>query len=51
MHKGHRTLMKLLLVELHTLDLLRKISYIWNSRVRISTAPSTVFKIIIGNLQ
>ena len=47
MHKGHRTLIKFLLLELRTLDLLRKFAlYIWLSRVFVS-ATSTVLKIMI----
>ena len=50
-HRGHRTLIKILLIELHTLDFLRKfVLYTWHSRVNVFAA-STVFKIIIWNLQ
>ena len=36
MHKGHRALINFILLELHTLDLLRNFaSYTWHSRVRV----------------
>ena len=48
MHKGHRTLIDLLIPELHTLDLLRNSAlYTWHSRVCVSATSSTVFKIMI----
>ena len=51
MHKGHRTLIICLLLQLHTLDLLRNFAlYTWHSRVCVS-ATSTVFEIMIRNLQ
>ena len=44
MHKGHRTLIKFLLLVLHTLDFLRKFAlYTWHSLVGVS-ATSTVFQ-------
>ena len=45
MHKGQRTLIQLLLLELHTLDILKKKSvlYTWPSKVRVSTTSPTVF--------
>ena len=47
MLKGHRTLIKFILLELHTLDLLRKFALITcHSRVGVS-ATSTVFEIMI----
>ena len=50
-HKGHRTLIKFLLLELYTLDLLRNMAlYTWHSRVYVSATPK-VFKITIRNLQ
>ena len=52
MYKGHKTLIELLLVELPTLDLLRKfVLCTWHSRVQISAISPTVFKIMIRNLQ
>ena len=48
MHKGHRTLIKLIFVELHTLDLLRKfVLYTWHSRVGVTAVSPTVFEIMI----
>ena len=47
MHKGHRTLIKFLLLVLHTLDFLRNFAlYTWYSWVDVS-ATSTVFKVMI----
>ena len=52
MHKGHRTLVKLLLLELHTLDILITMAlYTWYSRVLVSAICPTVFKVKICNLQ
>ena len=51
MHKGHKTLIKFLLLELHTLDLFRNTAlYTWHSNVCVSPT-STVFKIMIRNMQ
>ena len=48
MHKGHKTLIEILWIELHTLDLLRKfVLYTWPSRVCVSATSPTVFKIMI----
>ena len=45
MHKGHRTLIKFLMLELHTRGLFRKFtSYTWHSRA--VSATSKVFKIM-----
>ena len=45
MHKGRRTLIQLLLLQLHTLILLRKfVLYTLPSRVGVSATPPTVFK-------
>ena len=45
--QGHRTVIKSLLLRLHTLDLLRNFAlYTWRSRVGVSTT-SMVFKIMI----
>ena len=50
MHKGHRTLIQLSLVESHTFDLLRKfVLYTWRSRVSVSAAPK-VLKVMACNL-
>ena len=50
MHKGHKTLIELLLIELYTLDLRRKfILYTWQSRACVSATPS-VFKVMVRNL-
>ena len=52
MHKGDRTLINFLLLELRTLYLLRNMAlYTWHSRVHVSTTPTTVFKIMVRNLQ
>ena len=51
MYKGHRTLIKFSLLELHTLDLLTDMAlYTWHSSVGVSATP-TVFKIMYRNLQ
>ena len=48
MHKDYKTLIELLLVELPTLDLLRKfVLYTWQIRVCVSATPPTVFKVIV----
>ena len=45
MHKGQETLILLLLVELHVLDLLRKfVLYIWHSRVQFFNNVSYSFQ-------
>ena len=47
-HKGYKTLIKLSLVELHTLDLLRKfVLHTWHSRDHFSKISPTVFKIMV----
>ena len=44
-HKGHRTLIELSLLELHALNLFRNfVLYTWHSRACVS-ATSTVYKI------
>ena len=50
--KRHRTLIKFLLLELHTLDFLRNSAfYTWHSRIRVSATSHTVFKIMLSTLQ
>ena len=46
MHKGHRTLIKFLLLELHTLDLLQILPYTYDI-VEDASTTSTVLKIMI----
>ena len=51
MHKGNKTLIKFLLLELHTLGLLRNMAlYTCQSSVHVSATPSTIFKVMVGNL-
>ena len=48
----YRTVIKFLLLELHTLDFLRNsVLCTWHSKVRVSATSHTVFKIMISNLQ
>ena len=48
MHYGHRTLIKFLLLELHTLDLLRNMALnAWHSRVCVFTTSPVVVNIVV----